>query len=702
MVDALRDVTVSSRGGLYTNEDALTLATSFPGAALRMLNMEISQFGGYRRINGYTSYDSSYGSVTGVGSVIGLFILEGTPYAIRRNDGDYTGSLGANPFTTSSGSATITVAHTSHGLAVSDRVIFSGSDAVNGITPNDVEMTVASVVDANSYTVAFTSNASGAGSGGGSSVTFKYFDVSEAKTFTLGSNPITTTNESAIITVAHTAHGLSVGNFVTLSGISSVGGIAPNSVEMTVATVPNANQYTLTFTSAATSSATGGGSSVTAKYSQYYTIWKYTTGGWTRVHSFRSSIGVSKVRHSFNDLESEISVVLTDGVNLPCKITGSTFTTHTANTDPKDPEGAKVSALFSNRVFYAGFPTGAGAGGPSYVLYTTAGDDDDFTGSANVLDMGFSVVGIAPFRDALFVFGESEIKKIVADATTTFAIQDVTSNVGCIATDSIMEIGGDILFLASDGIRPIQGTARIGDIELQTISKPIQQLLQGLPSSHDLDNMTSVVIRNKSQFRYFFPSTSTAASDTAGIVGGLRFADRRVGWEFGELLGIRAFVATSGLINKVETVLHGDGNGEIFKQESGNTFNTANVTAVYASPFLYFDSTEKRKIFQHLSLFTRPEGSSTINLGISYDWDDPNVPDPNTYSLTTAGALARYTTTGATYDSTFTFDGSSSPILETNIQGSGRAISLVITSTGTQAPYSISGFSITYQDAGYR
>ena len=130
MVDALRDVTVSSRGGLYTNEDALTLATTFPGSALRMLNMEISQFGGYRRINGYTSFDSSYGTIPGVGPVIGLFILEDTPYAIRRNDGDFTGSLGTDPFTTSSGSSTITVSHTGHGLAVSDRVIFSGSDTL--------------------------------------------------------------------------------------------------------------------------------------------------------------------------------------------------------------------------------------------------------------------------------------------------------------------------------------------------------------------------------------------------------------------------------------------------------------------------------------------------------------------------------------------------------------------------------------------
>ena len=214
--------------------------------------------------------------------------------------------------------------------------------------------------------------------------------------------------------------------------------------------------------------------------------------------------------------------------------------------------------------------------------------------------------------------------------------------------------------------------------------------------------MSSVVIRNKSQFRYFFPKTTTSAADTAGIIGGLRFADRRIGWEFGELLGIRAFVATSGLIDNVEYVLHGDASGEVFKQESGSTFNTADVVSVYATPFLYFDSTEKRKIYQHISLFTRPEGSSTINLGIAYDCDDPNVPDPSTYSLTTAGALARYTTTGSTYDTTFTFDGSSSPVLESNIQGSGRAISLVITSTGTQSPYSISGFSITYQDAGYR
>ena len=698
MADALKDVTVLSRGGLFTNEDALALAGSNPGSAVRMLNMEISQFGGYRRINGYADYDSTYGTVAGSGKVIGIWILDGVPYAVRRNLKDTTGSLGTNPFVVTSGSPTITVTHSSHGLSVGDRVTYAGSSAVGGITPNSVEMVIASVVNANSYTVNFTSNASSGATGGGSSVTF----TANNGTQTLGSNPFSVSNTSSTITVAHTSHGLVVGNFVTFSGSDAIGGLTPNSVEMQVVTVPDANSYTVTFTSAATSTVSGGGgSSVTANYSKFYSVWKYTSTGWTTVVSNLSSVDVDKLRHNTNSFTGTEAVIICDGANSPSKLSGSTFTVHPTGGD-YNPTGASFTTDFKNHQFYAGFPT-TGLG-PNILLFSEPNDDDAFTnsgGSGNI-NVGFNITGLAKFRDALYIFGKTKIKKLTGSVKADYILSEVTDNIGCIATDSIIELGGDVLFLASDGIRPIQGTARIGDVELETISKPVQQLLQALPSTHNLNNMSSVVIRNKSQFRYFFPKTTTAASDTAGIIGGLRFADRRVGWEFGELLGIRAFVATSGLINDVEVVLHGDLDGEIYQQESGSTFDTSDITAVYATPFLYFDSTEKRKIFQHITLFTRPEGESTINLGIAYDWDDPNVPDPTTYSLTTAGSLARYTTTGSTFDATFRYDGSTSPVLESNIQGSGRAISLVITSTGTQSPYSIAGFSITYQDAGYR
>ena len=612
MVDSLKDVTVLSRGGLFTNEDVLSLAATNPGSAIRMLNMEISQFGGYRRVNGFVPFDANHPSLPGKGPVLGVFILKDIVYGARRNSADSTPTLGLNPITTTSGSATISVAHTSHGLIV--------------------------------------------------------------------------------------------GNFVTFTGATDVGGLTLNDVEMEVTGVPNPNTYELRVATTATSSATGGGGSVVGAYSINYTIYKYQTSGWLAL-SVVDSTGsattlnnatVKKLRTSTHTFGGVHEVVIVDGKNLPSLYSGSGNVTLLPSSS--STTGASITTDFRNRQFYAGFTTN-----PDNIIFSDGSDAAGFTNlQAATFSVGFNITGMAKFRDGLFVFGKDRIKKVVPDATTIFAQQEVTNNIGCIATDSIIELGGDVLFLASDGIRPIQGTARIGDIELETVSKPVQQLLQSLPDTHDLENMSSVVIRNKSQFRYFFPKTTTAQADTPGIIGGLRFADRRVGWEFGELLGIRSFVATSGLVNDVEMILHGDLNGEIFRQEVGSTFNGGDVTAVYASPFLYFDSTERRKIYQHISLFTRPEGTATINLGIAYNWDDPNTPDPTTYSLTTAGALARYTTTASTYDASFTFDGSSSPVLETNIQGSGRAISLIITSTGTQAPYSISGFSITYQDAGYR
>jgi hypothetical protein len=95
--------------------------------------------------------------------------------------------------------------------------------------------------------------------------------------------------------------------------------------------------------------------------------------------------------------------------------------------------------------------------------------------------------------------------------------------------------------------------------------------------------------------------------------------------------------------------------------------------------------------------------ASQFNLAIYYNWDDPNKFNPSSYGLSTAGSVLRYDTTGGTYGSSFTFDGSSSPVLSLNFaEGGGRSFSFVITSVGTDAPYSIQGWGIKYLDKGYK
>lgn len=76
-------------------------------------------------------------------------------------------------------------------------------------------------------------------------------------------NPFTTVDESAVVTVADSGHGAENGDYVSFSGASAVGGVTISGEY--VLTYVDDNTFRITHTSAATSSATGGGS-VTAKY----------------------------------------------------------------------------------------------------------------------------------------------------------------------------------------------------------------------------------------------------------------------------------------------------------------------------------------------------------------------------------------------------------------------------------------------------
>jgi len=82
----------------------------------------------------------------------------------------------------------------------------------------------------------------------------------------LGSNPLTMTSSSPTVTVAHTSHGITVvGCKAIIAGASAAHGITVTGTYI-VQSIPDANSFTITHTSNASSSGTGGGGSVTASY----------------------------------------------------------------------------------------------------------------------------------------------------------------------------------------------------------------------------------------------------------------------------------------------------------------------------------------------------------------------------------------------------------------------------------------------------
>jgi hypothetical protein len=417
---------------------------------------------------------------------------------------------------------------------------------------------------------------------------------------------------------------------------------------------------------------------------------------------------VKKLRHAQFDFGDGSKIIFADGVNNAIVFDGQNWyqlnSTNTGGTS--SPGGDQIVnapaivEVFENHIFLGGDLTSR-----AVICHSAPADPFNFSAAAGggQITPGFNVVQFKPFRDDLFVFGINSIKKVSPDITAGFVLDQVTANVGCVARDSVLEIGGDLIFLSPEGFRPVAGTSRIGDVEIQTLSKPIQVTLVDMIRNYDMDNLNGVVIRGKSQVRFFVDDAGTEVTDSYGIIGGLADQQGSIGWEFGELTGIRASCCTSDYIGRTEFILHGDYDGKVYRQEQGTSFNGEDILAVYATPYLDFGDTETRKTMRKVNTFVRAEGPVEIFLSMAYDWGDYNTSRPSSYSQTSAGGPVEYG--GRNIDfagANILYGGNSKPIMTSDIQGSGFSSRATFVTVGQSEPYSIQGLVFEFSISGRR
>jgi hypothetical protein len=328
---------------------------------------------------------------------------------------------------------------------------------------------------------------------------------------------------------------------------------------------------------------------------------------------------------------------------------------------------------------------------PTNLWFSAPYDEYNFdpADGAGVINVGFPIVAIKSFRDVLYIFGTNNIRKLAGNNVSDFIIQEVTDDLGCMATDSVIEIGGDLIFLSQDGLRPVSGTDKIGDVNLETISKDIQSIFTDVVFDVDLEKLDAVVIRQKTQFRYFL-----GAADGQGIIGGFRQTPNGLQFEYGQMLGINTTCAASGYIGQYEYVIHGDSNGKVHRQERGNDFDGEDIFSVFQTPFFHMQDPEQRKVFYTVATYLRAEGDNEIVMSALYDYEDIDTLSPTNFTLTTAGAAAYYNE--ALYDSTAIFDGNPAPVKRTNISGSGKSASFKFVTNDSNASHSIQGLVITF------
>jgi hypothetical protein len=421
-----------------------------------------------------------------------------------------------------------------------------------------------------------------------------------------------------------------------------------------------------------------------ASGSNYLHYWDTATEAWVAVTTSGSPTmtGVTKVRFTKYNWGSP-KVLLTDGINPAATYDGTTYTQITHVDAPSAP---RLSHVFKNHMFLAGDPSE-----DTNLYFSAPYDETSFAAAdgAGVINVGFPVVAIKSFRDVLYIFGSNNIRKLAGDNISNFVLQEVTDDLGCLATDSVIEIGGDLLFLSQDGLRPVSGTDKIGDVNLETVSKDIQSIFTDVVFDIDLETLNAVVIRQKTQFRYFF-----GAADSQGIIGGFRQTPNGLQFEYSQMLGISATCADSGYIGQNEFIIHGDNDGRVHRQERGNDFNGTDIFSLFQTPFFHMQDPEQRKVFYTVATYLRSEGDNEIVMSALYDYEDVDTLSPTNFTLTTTGAAAYYNE--ALYDSTAIFDGNPAPVKRTNISGSGKSASFKFVTNDSNASHSIQGLVITF------
>jgi len=422
---------------------------------------------------------------------------------------------------------------------------------------------------------------------------------------------------------------------------------------------------------------------------------RFSTGsGWSTIGT-RTSAGRYKFdTFNFNNTNK---LIMVDDVNQAATYDGSTYTLISTTGAPANPASV---AVFRDHIFYAGMSTN-----PQEITFSAPFAETDFTpaSGAGSIRVDTSVVALKVFRDVLYIFGLDKIYRLAGSSIADFQVQPVTRTLGCADGFSIQELGGDLIFLSLDGLRTVAGTEKIGDVELGTISKPIQGRIQDVVANRA--NITSAVIRGKSQYRIFYPSSASESTPfVRGILGTLkRTPQGGVGFEWADIKGIKPSSMDSAFISGVEYVIEGGFDGYVRQQESDTvfTFDGENIVALYRSPDLSLGDAGIRKLMQRVILNYAVEGTIAAELRIRYDSDSINVPQPDHLDITSPGGTAVYGATASLYANAV-YGSSGTPVFRQSIEGSGFLIAVKINHNSSNRPFTLNSYQFEFTPGGRR
>ena len=398
-------------------------------------------------------------------------------------------------------------------------------------------------------------------------------------------------------------------------------------------------------------------------------IYRSSGTGWTSKGV--SAFNGSKARFAELNFGAGHKILIVDSTNYPAVYDDVSDTI--AYITNADVQGASFVSVFKTTTFYA-------KGTKLYFTAPSSYDDFSPATGGGVINVGHQITGLAVFRDQLIVFSRNSIKRITGTTVADFTSSPITDRIGCIDSDTIQEVGGDIMYVAPDGIRLLSATDRIGDFGLDIASDVIAKDAYGFLQS--TTNFSSIVLREKAQYRIFGYVASEQRSAAKGLIATKTISQGGAGMQWSTTKGIKAYCTDSKYTAGYdETTVFANEDGYVYELDTGGSFDGDIIEAIYESPYMPISDPQVRKTFYKMTLYAEPMGDMLLDINLKYDFGtatNAGVIQPATFNVSSTGDSVYIFGSSSAVFGTATFGGELDKVYNKNVIGSGKTIAVRI------------------------
>lgn len=343
-------------------------------------------------------------------------------------------------------------------------------------------------------------------------------------------NCFTTSVSTTTVTVSITAHGGQTGDWVTFSGATAVGGVPASELNANhKITVLNANTFTITVTTPATSSTTGGGTAITAAFeisigsATTFVGYGWSAGTWSRGAWGSAAIVPAVISQRdwwFDNFDNDLVLNVRNGgiyywTYTPSFNTRAVLLSSLAGaTDvPTEVMQAMVSQNDKHLLAFGCTPYGGGDFDPLLIRWANQDEPTNWTpeptNSAGFLRIsrGSQIVRALPTRQEILVWTNSNLYSLQFTGTTdVFALQELADNISIMGPRAVISANNTTYWMGQDKFYMYNG-------QLQTIPCTLRNHVF---SDFNYDQSDQVVCGTNEGYQeiwWFYPSAGSEIND---------------------------------------------------------------------------------------------------------------------------------------------------------------------------------------------